>query len=66
MAMHTFVAPDLLCRVVIVVGVEFPYDIRVAILGVVEELEQVVLPCLRGETRCLWNSGRRRAVRRHG
>lgn len=66
MSMHTFVAPNLLCRVVIVLWMQFPYDIREAILGVVEEFEQVILPSLRGETRCLWYSGRRRVVRRHG
>ena len=59
--MHTFVAPDLLCGLGIAVWVQFPYDIREAILGVVEELEQVVLPCLRGDARCLWYPGRRGA-----
>ena len=64
--MLTFVSPDFLCRVVIIVWMELPYDIREAILCVVEELEEVVLPCLRRETCCLRNSGRRRVGRRHG
>ena len=43
--MHTFVAPDLLCGE----GIAVSYDIREVILGVVE-LEEVVLPCPRGDS----------------